>query len=143
MATESKCPVMNGPQRHATAGARSNRDWWPNMLDLGILRQHSTLSDPMGEDFNYAEEFMTLDLAAVKRDINGTEEQRTKQFPPYRIMGNIYYVGAETQASFLVSTSQGLILINSNFEKSVPEINDDSRTQRRVQVFKSPPFLPR
>src|SRR5439155_13782772 len=60
---------------------------------------------------------------AVKRDINGTEEQRTKQFPPYRTMGNIYYVGAETQASFLVSTSQGLILINSNFEKSVPEIN--------------------
>src|SRR5207248_9646750 len=59
---------------------------------------------------------------AVKRDINGTEEQRTKQFPPYRIMGNIYYVGAETQASFLVATSQGLILINSNFEKSVPEI---------------------
>src|SRR5678815_2268407 len=59
---------------------------------------------------------------AVKRDINGTEEQRTKQFSPHRIMGNIYYVGAETQASFLVSTSQGLILINSNFEKSVPEI---------------------
>ena len=59
---------------------------------------------------------------AVKRDINGTEEQRTKQFPPHRIMGNIYYVGAETQASFLVATSQGLILINSNFEKSVPEI---------------------
>ena len=59
---------------------------------------------------------------AVKRDINGTEEQRTKQFPPYRIMGNIYYVGAETQASFLLATSQGLILINSNFEKSVPEI---------------------
>ena len=59
---------------------------------------------------------------AVKRDINGTEEQRTKQFPPHRIMGNIYYVGAETQASFLVVTSQGLIVINSNFEKSVPEI---------------------
>ena len=64
---------------------------------------------------------------AVKRDINGTEEQRTKQFPPYRIIGNIYYVGAETQASFLVSTSQGLILINSNFEKSVPEIKNPSK----------------
>jgi metallo-beta-lactamase class B len=59
---------------------------------------------------------------ALKRDINGNEEQRTKQFSPHRIMGNVYYVGAEMQASFLVATSQGLILINSNFEKSVPEI---------------------
>jgi catalase-peroxidase len=52
-----------------TAGARSNRDWWPNQLNLRILRQHSAKSDPMGEQFNYAEEFRKLDLAALKRDL--------------------------------------------------------------------------
>jgi catalase-peroxidase len=65
----SQCPFTNGATKPAARTRRSNRDWWPNMLDLGILRQHSSLSDPMGEDFNYAEEFMTLDLEAVKQDI--------------------------------------------------------------------------
>ena len=65
----SKCPFTGGAIKRTTSGHRSNRDWWPNMLNLGMLRQHSSLSDPMGEDFNYAEEFMTLDLAAVKQDI--------------------------------------------------------------------------
>lgn len=64
-----QCPFTGGAFKHTTSTRRSNRDWWPNMLDLGILRQHSSLSDPMGEDFNYAEEFNTLDLAAVKQDI--------------------------------------------------------------------------
>ena len=68
--SESKCPVMG---RHGNGAARrrgtTNRDWWPDQLDLGILRQHSSRSDPMGEDFNYAEEFKTLDLAAVKQDL--------------------------------------------------------------------------
>ena len=59
-----KCPVM-----HATAGARSNRDWWPNQLNLRILHQNSSLSDPMGEAFNYADEFKKLDLKALKQDI--------------------------------------------------------------------------
>lgn len=59
---------------------------------------------------------------AVARDINGTPEQQDRPFPPHRIMGNIYYVGTETQASFLVSTPEGLILINSNFERHVPII---------------------
>jgi catalase-peroxidase len=52
-----------------TAGAQSNRDWWPNQLNLKILHQHSSKSNPMGKDFNYAEEFKKLDLAAVKRDL--------------------------------------------------------------------------
>ena len=55
----------NGAGRRGT----TNRDWWPEQLDLGILHQHSSKSDPMGEDFNYAEEFTTLDLAAVKQDL--------------------------------------------------------------------------
>ena len=69
MTTESKCPVMNGTHRHTAAGARSNRDWWPNQLNLEILHQNSPLSNPMGKEFNYAEEFKKLDLNALKKDI--------------------------------------------------------------------------
>jgi catalase-peroxidase len=70
---DSKCPVMTETavtQRHTAAGALSNRDWWPNQLNLQILHQNSAKSNPMGEDFNYAEEFKKLDLDAVKKDIN-------------------------------------------------------------------------
>jgi catalase-peroxidase len=69
MATETKCPVMNGANGTRTARARSNRDWWPNQLNLEILHQNGPLSDPMGEEFNYAEEFKKLDLNAVKKDV--------------------------------------------------------------------------
>jgi catalase-peroxidase len=67
MSEESKCPVTHGP---VTGGGTSNRDWWPNQLNLKILHQHSSKSNPMGEDFNYAEEFKKLDLAAVKKDLH-------------------------------------------------------------------------
>jgi len=62
---DSKCPVMN----HATVGTRSNRDWWPNQLNLKMLHQNSPLSDPMGKAFDYAEEFRKLDLKALKKDL--------------------------------------------------------------------------
>lgn len=65
----NRCPFTGGAIKFTTASRRSNRDWWPNKLDLSILRQHSSLSDPMGENFNYAEEFKTLDLAVVKSDL--------------------------------------------------------------------------
>ncbi len=65
----SRCPFTSGAIKFTTASHRSNRDWWPNKLNLNILRQHSSLSDPMGEEFNYAEQFKTLDLAAVKEDL--------------------------------------------------------------------------
>lgn len=64
MSTDTKCPF-----NHAAGGGTSNRDWWPNQLKLELLHQHSSKSDPMGEDFNYAAEFKTLDLAAVKKDL--------------------------------------------------------------------------
>jgi catalase-peroxidase len=60
----NKCPV-----KHSAGGGTSNRDWWPNKLNLNILRQHSSKSNPMGEEFNYAEEFKKLDLDAVKKDL--------------------------------------------------------------------------
>ncbi len=68
--TESKCPFPHG-QKNAPVGGNgtSNKDWWPNRLNLAILRQHSSLSDPMDTDFNYAEEFKKLDLKEIKKDI--------------------------------------------------------------------------
>lgn len=64
-----KCPFTSGALKATAGRGTSNRDWWPNQLNLNILRQHSSLSNPMGEDFNYAEEFQKLDLAAVKKDL--------------------------------------------------------------------------
>jgi catalase-peroxidase len=69
MATETKCPVVHGANGQKTAQARSNRDWWPNQLNLEILHQNSPLSNPMGKEFNYAEEFKKIDLNALKKDI--------------------------------------------------------------------------
>jgi catalase-peroxidase len=69
MASETKSPVTNGVQRNEPARARSNRDWWPKQLNLEILHQNSPLANPMGQGFDYAEEFKSLDLAAVKKDI--------------------------------------------------------------------------
>ncbi len=66
---EAKCPFHGGPVKQSAGSGTSNRDWWPNMLNLNILRQHSSLSNPMGEDFCYSEEFKKLDLAAVKKDL--------------------------------------------------------------------------
>jgi catalase-peroxidase len=67
---ESKCPFSGAAAPKQSAGAGpSNRDWWPNQLKLNILRQHSSLSNPMGENFDYAEEFKSLDLDALKKDI--------------------------------------------------------------------------
>jgi len=66
---ESKCPFTGGEAKHSAGGGTSNRDWWPNQLKLNILRQNSSLSNPMGAEFNYAEEFKTLDLDSVKKDL--------------------------------------------------------------------------
>ena len=66
---ESKCPFLGGTPKYSAGRGTSNRDWWPNQLNLDILRQNSSLSDPMGEDFNYAEEFNKLDLKSLKKDI--------------------------------------------------------------------------
>ncbi len=66
---ESKCPFNHGQMKQTAGAGSSNKDWWPNRLNLDILRQHSSLSDPMDKDFNYAEEFKKLDLSAVKKDI--------------------------------------------------------------------------
>ncbi len=65
----AQCPFHGGALKQTAGGGTSNRDWWPNQLKLNILRQHSSLSNPMDKSFNYAEEFKKLDLNAVKKDI--------------------------------------------------------------------------
>lgn len=69
MSEESKCPVTGMTRKAVAGGGTSNRDWWPNQVNLKILHQNSSLSNPMGTSFNYAEEFKTLDLEAVKQDL--------------------------------------------------------------------------
>ena len=64
-----KCPFQNGQMRETSVNGTSNKDWWPNRLNLSVLRQHSNLSDPMEKGFNYAEAFKSLDLRAIKKDI--------------------------------------------------------------------------
>ncbi len=70
MSDEAKCPFSGGALKHTVAGTPTNANWWPNQLNLKILHQHSSLSNPMGEAFNYAEEFKTLDLDAVIKDLH-------------------------------------------------------------------------
>jgi catalase-peroxidase len=65
----NKCPFVGGNMKESAGGGTRNRDWWPNQLNLGILRQHSSLSDPMDRGFDYGEEFKKLDLKQVKEDI--------------------------------------------------------------------------
>ena len=65
----SKCPFHNGQMKQTAGTGTSNKDWWPNRLNLSILRQHSTLSNPMDKDFNYSDEFKKLDLQSIKKDI--------------------------------------------------------------------------
>ena len=76
MSTESKCPF-----NHAAGGGTTNRDWWPNQINLKILHQHSSLSDPMGEQFNYAEAFKSLDLDAVKQDLRALMTDSQEWWP--------------------------------------------------------------
>ena len=68
--TEGKCPVMHGAMTSNSSTGQSNKDWWPDALNLNILHQHDSKSNPLGEDFNYREEFQKLDYAALKKDLN-------------------------------------------------------------------------
>ena len=69
MDKNSKCPVTDSTDKHTAGRGTSNQDWWPNQLNLKILHQNSPMSNPMGEEFNYAEEFKKLDLEALKKDL--------------------------------------------------------------------------
>ncbi len=82
MTTEGVCPVMGGTLKHTAAGAPSNQDWWQNPLNLKMLRPNSPASDPRGGKFNHAEEFKTLDLDALKMDIEAVMTTSQDWRPP-------------------------------------------------------------
>src|SRR5207248_6830426 len=81
LSTATKCPVAHGPRRHTAAGGPTNAGWWPNQLNLKILHQHSPLSDPMDKEFNYAEEFKSLDLNAVIKDLHAAMKASQPWWP--------------------------------------------------------------
>jgi catalase-peroxidase len=81
MTTESKCPFSSDVRKHTMAGTTSNANWWPNQLNLKLLSQNSPLTNPMGEDFNYAEEFKTLDLNAVIKDLHALMTDSQEWWP--------------------------------------------------------------
>ena len=79
--TEAKCPVKVAPRRNTVAGSPTNAGWWPDQLNLRILHQNSHLSDPMSDDFNYAEEFKKLDLNAVIKDLHAVMTDSQEWWP--------------------------------------------------------------
>ena len=79
--TEGKCPVMHGALTTNSSTGTSNRDWWPNQLNLSILHQHDTKSDPMDEGFNYREEFNKVDFDALKEDLNNLMTDSQEWWP--------------------------------------------------------------
>src|SRR5437868_6307851 len=81
LSSEAQCPVSNGNRRQAARRGPNNADWWPNQLNLKILHQNSPLSDPMGEQFNYAEEFKSLDLDAVIKDLHALMTKSEEWWP--------------------------------------------------------------
>ncbi len=80
-AGESKCPFSGNQLTHTTAGAKGNNDWWPDQLNLGILHQQSSLSNPMGEEFDYAQEFKSLNLDAVIKDLRALMTDSQEWWP--------------------------------------------------------------
>ena len=88
---ESKCPVMHGSLTSNSNSGTSNRDWWPNQLNLNILHQHDRKSDPMKEDFDYREEFKSLDYEALKKDLNDLMTDSQEWWPAdYGHYGGLY-----------------------------------------------------
>jgi catalase-peroxidase len=81
MASESKCPFSNGMLAHTAAGSKGNREWWPNQLNVDILHQQSSLSNPMGEEFDYTKEFKSLDLNAVVKDLTALMTDSQEWWP--------------------------------------------------------------
>jgi len=81
MSTENKCPFTGHMHTPSAGSGRSVREWWPNQLQLDMLHQHSSKGNPMGEEFNYAEAFKTLDLAAVKRDLYALMQESQEWWP--------------------------------------------------------------
>ena len=97
MSEQSKCPFTGAgtPPKFPTGKGTSNRDWWPNSLNLKILSQHSSLVDPMDKEFNYAKEFKKLNLKALKKDLHKlmTDSQRLVACRLWSLWTFVYTIG--------------------------------------------------
>ena len=123
MNEDSKCPVTSGTNNPIAGGGTSNQDWWPNQLNLKILHQQSSLSNPMGEEFNYAEEFKKLDLETG--------------FDGWRVeMKGILFLMV-TKATCLVLYIIDLLVINvvANKDTSIQEEGPNKLEQRTGTIF--------
>jgi catalase-peroxidase len=81
MSEEKKCPVTGMTRRKTAGGGTTNKDWWPNQLNLKMLHQNPKSRNPLGEEFNYAEEFKTLDLEALKKDLKALMTDSQEWWP--------------------------------------------------------------
>ena len=115
MSNTGGCPITGTGAKHAAGGGQRNKDWWPNMLNLNVLRQHSSLSNPMGSGFNYIKEFKTLDLAAVKADLQALMTTSQEWWPadyghygPFFIRMAWHVAGTYRTADGRGGSSQGL-----------------------------------
>lgn len=115
MSNSGGCPVTVATAKHAAGGGTKNKDWWPNSLNLHILRQHSALSDPMGSKFNYIQEFKSLDLDAVKKDVFALMTDSQEWWPadyghygPFFIRMAWHVAGTYRTADGRAGGSQGL-----------------------------------
>ena len=90
MTTESKCPFHTGKNSETAAegNGTTNKDWWPNQLRVDLLNQHSERSNPLGEKFNYAEEFKKLDYAALKADLLARGKYLVETYPQSEYQGD-------------------------------------------------------
>ena len=89
---ENKCPVMHGAMTSNSSTGTANKDWWPDQLNLGILHQHDSKSNPLGEDFDYREEFNKLDYDALKKDLNDLMTDSQEWWPAdYGHYGPFFY----------------------------------------------------
>lgn len=115
MSNVGGCPVTGAGAKHAAGKGQSNRDWWPDMLNLSVLRQHSSLSNPMGSDFDYIKEFKSLDLSAVKKELHALMTDSQDWWPadyghygPFFIRMAWHVAGTYRTADGRGGASQGL-----------------------------------
>ena len=120
--TEAKCPVMHGGGAASTkvdppmgSKGTTNKDWWPNQLNLSVLRQNSSLSDPMGTGFNYKKEFSSLDYAALKKDIQNVLTTSQDWWPAdFGIMDHCLFEWHGTALERTVQVMEEEVLLQDN-----------------------------
>ena len=117
---QSKCPFTGAgtPPKHATGKGTTNRDWWPNGLNLKILSQHSSLVDPMDKKFNYSKEFKKLNFKALKKDLHKLNEKAIRN-APFKLVKSVLdsYRAQVITEEFWLSVRDNLNNIKEDIQK--------------------------